>query len=596
MSPQNGNWELEGLLHTIEVEEEERPSRREIVIVPSEPRGSSLSVEKIGDLMPPGVLGLQMHSGQPYNLVLKVKDGEEVQVRFLLRNGWFKSKKPGVYWAPASAFSFSALQESSCTYNSSAKVVRWLDSMDILPKVEFQSDCPLFDFQKEAVRFLVGRKRAMLSLSPGLGKTLVSAYAASLQGHQKVLLVAPASLLHYWRSELIKWSSHLPMPIQVDIIKRFDSEPFPPTVEEGFQHWTITNPETVVRDSSKLLINKSWDLLILDESILYKNRKSSRSKKMLSLAIVTDNCWALTGAPATRYVDDMWHQFHILDRRANGSYWRFAEKYCVVEENQWAKSVVGNMPYAEENIKKDFRDVYFARNQSEVADIPDWIFEDIPVPMLPEQEKIYAQMQEKMFVELGERPDQEILRASNHLSLVTRSIQIASNPILIGATNSSGKWASLPTLMEAYPGPYIIWVNFIRSGEVIRNLMEQYFPGKVALVNGSTSLEDRSTITNNFQLRKYDVLVMNNTVGKFGFTLTQARTAFFVEKGYDDSYFQCLHRFRRIGTTQSPVVVNLLSVFEDGRKTIDYAIHGITNYRTSMMQKLTFGDLRRILS
>ena len=92
-----------------------------------------------------------------------------------------------------------------------------------------------------------------------------------------------------------------------------------------------------------------------------------------------------------------------------------------------------------------------------------------------------------------------------------------------------------------------------------------------------------------------DVLILNNQVGKFGFTLTKARTSFFVERGYDDSYFQCLHRNRRIGTTQSPVVVNMRSCTGSGGRTIDHVVHDALDYRNTMIRKITVGDIRKIL-
>src|SRR5690606_38215754 len=94
---------------------------------------------------------------------------------------------------------------------------------------------------------------------------------------------------------------------------------------------------------------------------------------------------------------------------------------------------------------------------------------------------------------------------------------------------------------------------------------------------------------------KMDVLILNNQVGKFGFNLTKVRTAFFVERVYDDSYFQCLHRNRRIGTTQSPIVVNMRSVTQKGTKTIDHTIHDVLDYRTGMMRRITARMLKDAL-
>lgn len=457
----------------------------------------------------------------------------------------------------------------------------------------------LFDYQIEAVDFLTSHQRAMLSLSPGLGKTLVSACAAGLMDFKNILVVCPASLLYYWKGELEKWSDKLPR------------KPFPAVshreisslglgggslLHDNEQFWMITNPETVVKHLHSFFEqDANFDCLIIDESIMYKHRESKRSKAIKDLASVIDTCWLLTGAPATRYLDDMWHQFHILKPGGYSSYWRFARKYCVVDDDEWGSKVVANAKNAEKEIKKNFSDVYFSKTQDDVTNIPDWIMEDIDIPMLPKQDKAYETLRKELYIQLESVDPDEVINVTNHLSLMVRSVQVASNPLLVGGVNSAGKWDALPDLMEVYPGPYLVWCNFIMTGECLRLRLELN-KMRVALANGSTKMEDRNSMVNAFQNGELDALILNNQVGKFGFTLTKARTAFFVERMYDDSYFQCLHRNRRIGTTESPVIVNMRSVTADGDKTIDHLIHSTLDYRVGMIKKVTAGDLRKVFA
>jgi SNF2 family DNA or RNA helicase len=445
----------------------------------------------------------------------------------------------------------------------------------------------------------------MLSLSPGLGKTLTSAYAAGLRGFENILVVCPASLLFYWKGELEKWTDKLPLKPCPEIWHR----KIGPGGDEGLDevntaYWAVTNPETVAKNLEKIL-EFEFDCLIVDESIMYKHRDSQRSQAIKDLAQGIETTWFLTGAPATRYLDDLWHQFHILKPKGYSSYWRFARKYCIIEDNDWGSKVVANRPEAENEIKKNFADVYFARSQDDVADIPDWIMEDVDIPMLPAQDKAYDTLRKELYVQVDSLNPNERITVSNHLSLMIRSVQVASNPLLVGGVNSAGKWDALPELMEIYPGPFIVWCNFIKTGELIRdNLAQQKVKwaftadGKlrVALANGATKMEDRNSVVNAFQNGELDVLILNNQVGKFGFSITKARTAFFLERMFDDSYFQCLHRNRRIGTTQSPVIVNMRSVTQSGKRTIDHLIHSTLDYRVGMIKDVTAGDLREVFA
>lgn len=559
------------------------------------------TLREIAEMLPPSVLGVHLVNDQPYNLVFRAEREDDPRKRLLKEHGWFTVKNcPAVLYAPPTLEAYNTLEETGLEYKFSPRARRWNATAN--PRwdgeMEFPKDCPLFDFQREAVSFLWGRKRAMLSLSPGLGKTLTAAYAAGVRERamhdcKKILLVCPASLLHYWYGELSKWSEYLPCyPMRV--IWHKETGLVPRVIDEGQQFWVITNPETLVRYTDQF--DQNFDLMIADESIMYKHRESNRSQKINSVARSVPKVWLLTGAPATRYLDDMWHQFHILDNRGYSSYWRFAQRYCVVEETPWAKQILANKRHAEEEIKENFADVYFARNQDQVANIPDWLFEDIDIPMKPKQDMVYSKLRKELLYKLDGMEDGEFITVTNRLSLMLRSLQAASNPLLLGAANSSGKWSVLPELMEIYPGPYILWVNFVRTGEMMLDTLQDKFGAKrVVLANGGTPMLDRTLMVNAFQEGQHDVIILNSTVGKFGFTLTKARTAFFLERDYNDSYFQCLHRNRRIGTTQSPVIVNMRSITRAGGRTIDHVVHDALDYRNGMIKKVTVGDLRRVM-
>lgn len=555
----------------------------------------TLKLKDIAKQIPSGVLGLHQVNDEPFNLVLRPTREGDPRLKYLSNHGWFPVHKvEGVWWSPATLEAYNMLFDTGIEFSVTPKVDRWLEDAVSFPPLSLPQECPLFDYQKDGVAFLSKRKRAMLSLSPGLGKTLTSAYAAALDENiRTILLVCPASLLYYWRAELEKWADFLGQkPITVVCHKTTMKVEI--RAKEGEQLWIIVNPETLVNKTVEF--TDQPDLLLVDESIMYKHRSSKRAIEVLKLAKRIEKVWLLTGAPATRYLDDMWHQLHILNERGYASYWRFANTYCLIEDTQWAKNVVANRRGAEEQLKENLQDVYFARSQDEVTDIPEWLFEDIDIPMTEKQQEVYDKLRKDLLIHLEGEPDAAPLRVKSHIALMLRSLQVLSNPVLVGSSNTSGKWGALSELMYIYPGPYIVWVNFIRTGELLLEaLADRLGTGKVALVNGSTPMEERNQTVQSLQDSKIEAIVLNNTVGKFGFNLTRARTSFFVERMYDDSYFQCLHRNRRIGTTQSPIVVNMRSVSTTGKRTLDHAVHDTQDYRTGMIKALTIGDIRRAL-
>lgn len=558
------------------------------------------TLKELADFITPGMLGLQYTNG---SLLFKPKREFDPRLNSLEDNGWFKIKgcETPVLSAASTLEAYYTLVESGLEFEATAKVKNWLNRIynysDCLDPYQWDrlEKSPLFDYQKDAAEFLASKARAMLALSPGLGKSLVAAFAAGLVDRKTVLLVSPASLMYTWKKELEKWSGQLPLQPEIEIWHRkIGIAPKGEDVVRDSQFWAIINPETLVKYADSFFIDNYWEQLIVDESSMYKHRTSQRSKQVKRVAESIDNVWLLTGTPATRYLDDMWHQFHILKPKAYKSYWQFTERYCVVQADEWAKTVVANRRYAENNIKNNFLDIYFSRNQDDVLDIPDWLFVDMDIPMLPKQDKVYGRLRKELTIALSEVDPTQVIGVDNHLSLVIRSLQVASNPILVDAVDEGGKWQVLPELMELYPGPFLIWVNYIKTGELLRDRLSQM--GKITcLVNGSTPMSDRSMMVDAFQRGETDVLIMNNQVGKFGFTITKARTAIFVERGYDDSYFQCLHRNRRIGTTESPVIINLRSVMRDGKKTIDHVVHDVLDYRTGMLKAITTKTLLDVM-
>jgi SNF2 family DNA or RNA helicase len=557
------------------------------------------SVKDLAKIIQTGQLGLSQDRA---TLLYKPFDPNDKRVEYLVEtSGWSHVRGvANVLQAAATLENYYFLKESELKFIPTSRVESWFftvqdspTSFEVAVAKELQNSA-LFDYQQKAAEFLWFRERAMLSLSPGLGKTLTSAFAAGLKGFYRVLVVCPASLLFYWKGELEKWADRLPdKPTKIAIWHRktmIDEIEYRPLGQE----WIITNPETVAKHIDSFTGNSQWfDCLIVDESIMYKHRESQRSKAMKELAKSIKTVWMLTGAPATKTLDDMWHQFHILKPAGYPSYWRFSRKYCLVLDDDWGSKVVANAPKGEEEIKKNFRDIYFSRTQDDVADIPDWIMEDIDIPMRPKQNEAYQVLREELYVRLESIDPNQVITVNNHLSLMIRSVQVASNPLLVGGVDSAGKWDALPELMEIYPGPYLVWVNFIATGTMLRDKLSN-LGKRVALANGSTPMEERNQMVDAFQGGEIDALILNNQVGKFGFTLTKARTAFFVERMYDDSYFQCLHRNRRIGTEFSPIVVNMRSVTAAGEQTIDHLIHSVLDYRNGMIRKVTAGDLKKI--
>lgn len=479
----------------------------------------------------------------------------------------------------------------------STELDAWENELLSLNVLDSLGSTSLLDQQKLSTSFLVKHRRALLGLAPGLGKTVCSLMAASELGGN-TLIVCPLTLTRNWRNEIWKW---LKKP---SAIWHQNYGPLP-------YEFVITNYDTAVNYLDEY-IDLEFDNLILDESILLKNRHRKevkdesgkshwefttiRVEAMNKLAKSVNNVFLLSGSPTSKFYDDMWSQLHILDSTRFGSYWKFAERYCIVEKPKWGWKITGNKPDSDKMLINDLQDIYFCRTQDQVTDLPDWIFDDIEIAMLPEQSKLYKKMEESFMATL---PAGDTVVASNVLSQMVRLIQIASNPMLIDGSpksNFCAKWEAVPELLEFEKLPAIVWTTFIKTAEYMTKLLESK-GYKVGTLTGSTEESQRQQTVDDFQNGYLDVVVAHPGVGKFGLTLTAGRTAIYLERGYNgDDYYQSLHRIRRIGTKHSPHVIHLLSVLPEGRaKTIDHVIGDVLKFRKDSSISLTTGLIREIL-
>lgn len=524
--------------------------------------------------------------------LLRVVDGAAIQfipntypTRQVASAGFSWRKMERLWQAPFSPAAVAAVKRMFPAVEIHSSVTEALKEAlhgHELPE-EIAENNTLFSYQKEAIRFLLSHPRAMLALAPGLGKTACATFAAHQVG-TRILVVSPLTLVQNWRNEVRKWTGET-------------AEIWHRKIGDRNSRWVITNYETVVRKMVQKRDKKyvrlpgfEFDTVILDETILLKNRRAQRTLATKALVDGAPRVWLLSGSPASKFYDDMWAQLNIMLPKRFSSYWKFAETYCLVENNGWGMAITGNRRGADAMLQEDLVDVYFSRTQDQVLDLPEWLFEDIEVAMDPRQYKPYRQMEETFIAKLGEMPDDKVV-ALNVLAQMTRLQQLASSPVLLGGEAISAKWDAATEMLEWVQKPVIVWTNFIETAEQLAERWGKSY--RVAVLTGSTPERDRQPIVDSFQAGEIDVLIAHPAVGKFGLTLTRARTVIYLERSFKgDDYYQSLHRVRRIGTEHRPYVVHLLATGPEGETTVDHVIGRILKYRKEESIKLTTGMLK----
>ena len=219
----------------------------------------------------------------------------------------------------------------------------------------------LTQIQERGIKFLTTRKKGILSLEMGLGKTITSIVAAIEANYKKILIICPASLKTQWKSEIMRyenenditivegsnWKENKWTIINYDILKNFHTVA---TVtkqvrkkeytDEGIKWTTVqktskTNKKDIVDKclENSQLFQMNFDLIIIDEAHRLSNKTSGMYEIMDDLIKRShiDSIYALTG---TIIKNDPTNLYNILKLvgcdfcQTYQDYSFYLQKYC----------------------------------------------------------------------------------------------------------------------------------------------------------------------------------------------------------------------------------------------------------------------------
>ncbi len=471
----------------------------------------------------------------------------------------------------------------------------------------------LYPYQMIACKSLVTRPYhgEMLALSPGLGKTPTSIVAADRWMEEygdsmRVCVVAPLSLLRNWEREILKWSNDP----RVEVCHQEA-----PSADHSVR-WTVTNYDSIMERVKDPNTNRwsasgnlkdefdfDWDVVIFDESVLLKNRKSKRTSSARTLARNAKRVWLLSGAPITRDNSDIWSQFNIIEPDYFSSFWRLANEFCVVVRTPWSQ---GTIMGSRKNIhlREEFPEIMFVRNQEQVLpDLPEYIYQDVELKLHPKQQKAHDDVITDWIHELEENRDKRV-EVTAVIAMLIRLQQITSNLYNLETTGTpwpdySSKADYVEEVLDdgEVEWPVLIWTHHRPGAKALEDRLTKrtrkkdsaLFGRRVALVYGGSRNADQTI--EDYKAGKVDVLILGIQVGKYGHTLVNTRTVIPYDKTWDsDAWFQMLHRVRRNGLTHRPLVINPRC-----RGTVDDFVELNLAGKLPAMANLTGADLATIL-
>jgi len=220
-----------------------------------------------------------------------------------------------------------------------------------IQKIDYEKR--LFNFQKADVQWLAERKRALLLLEQGLGKTVIGLRAADAVGAENVVVVCPAVARGNWRREYFEWSLTRPN-MQV------------------FSYTELARGATV--DVSQFI-----DVLILDEAQYLKSPEAQRTKAIYGslysgtggLLPYAKRVWCLTGTLLKNGPHEVYTHLRALWPTAMPyrTQDEFMYRYCNYYMGTYGPIVKGLKPNTAPRLRRFLRKI--ARRRTKVETLPD---------------------------------------------------------------------------------------------------------------------------------------------------------------------------------------------------------------------------------
>jgi SNF2 family DNA or RNA helicase len=278
------------------------------------------------------------------------------------------------------------------------------------------------DYQRRAQAFAFDKKKVLLNMGLGTGKTVVSGTVASLclknHGIQKVLIIATKRLITTtWPDEFAKWD-HLD-DLDYRIIQGSPAQRAK-KLKGGDIH--LINYENLVWLTTHLGRNWDYDMVIFDESSKMKAARTKRFRAMRKVIGTADRVLCLTGTPVSNGILDLWTQIFLLDGgiRLERTFTKYKSKYFDTDYFgfKWTPK-----PGAEDVITESVKDIALSMTSEEYLQLPPRTDISDRVYLPPGHMAAYAELKKEMLTKLESGRSVEAVNAA---VLVGKCLQYTS--------------------------------------------------------------------------------------------------------------------------------------------------------------------------
>jgi hypothetical protein len=371
----------------------------------------------------------------------------------------------------------------------------------------------LFAYQLEGIHALMSHDALLLADDMGLGKTIQTIAALRLlvvqRSIESALLIVRAGLIDQWRKELQRWAPEL----RVSTVRG-------PAAERSWQwataaHVYLVSYETFRTDFTDNLHSpprrRIWDVAVLDEAQMIKNRDAEISRKCKRL--YRRRAWALTGTPVENRMDDLASLLEFVTPFIEGESLRRL--------------------FAGPEIRERQSQVQLRRKKSDVLpQLPPKIISRIALKLDGPQRESYDRAEREGIVHL--RGKGEAVRVENVLELITRLKQICN---FCPATGRSAKLDDIRErlrTLEAEEHRALIFSQFADNRYGGRALLAALKPFQPLLYAGDMQAAQKETTIRAFKVNPaHKVLILSLRAGSQGLNLQEASYVFHFDRWWN---------------------------------------------------------------
>jgi len=430
----------------------------------------------------------------------------------------------------------------------------------------------LYEYQKLGVEFLVNSGgRALLADSPGVGKTAQALGYVAHVGHNRTLIVCPASVKFAWESEIEKWTD----------LKSFVVAPHTDLDEIPFDvNCVIVNYDILKKFYNEFMKYK-FDCLICDESHLIKSATAQRSKIIKLLAKNIPNIIMLTGTPVLSRPVEMFNVLSMIDPKKWNNYYQYATKYCDGKQGYWGFEAKGATNLAE--LKEKISKYFLRRTKEEVlSQLPKKNRVDVPIDLSEEERTQYELVEENLVKYLKQykkdKTDKEIAKSLAAEKLVKLN--------LLREINAMGKIKTAQELIDGIIEAEEKVIVFSSFNAPLKEMYEMYEDNAVMLL-GETPIEDRGEMVKRFQTDPNTKIFFGGTRSAgVGITLTAASNVIFLDLPWNPADLdQGENRAHRPGATYESLNIYQIT----SRDTVDTFMKVLLKRKQEIIDQLIEG-------